>query len=358
MLLKNGLRCCMFQEHNNVLKLVACASRTMNDHEINYSQSEKELLAIYYGTQKFHDFIYGLRVDVQTDHKPLIPIMKKPICKIGSVRLQRLRLKLLKYHLNTYYVSGKNIHFADMLSRASLKHETYDQEMFEMVDSVSKHLPMTDEKKGKFREETANDKVLKLIFDYYYNGWPKIDNISADCKPYYNLKNDIYVEAGLIFIHDKIVVPEKLRPYILNLLHKGHLGIHKTIYKARKLFYWPKLNTDIAYFIRKCRICEKYMPNDFKEPLMPHDVPKLRFNKVGADILEFGSKSYLIIVDYFSHWIEMYQLPNKTSDAVINAMQDVFCRFGYPQYLIADNLPFLSLKCKDYYQSKDITIFT
>lgn len=48
---KNGLGCCMFQrDGSNILKLVACSSRTMNEHEINYSQTEKELLAIYFGT--------------------------------------------------------------------------------------------------------------------------------------------------------------------------------------------------------------------------------------------------------------------------------------------------------------------
>lgn len=118
---KNGLGCCLFQEHNKILKLVACVSRSMNDHEVHYSQIEKELLAISFGANKFLDFIYRMDTDVQTDHKPLISIMKKPIFKIGSVRLQRLRLKLLKYTLNVYYVPGKEIHFVDMLSRSSLK---------------------------------------------------------------------------------------------------------------------------------------------------------------------------------------------------------------------------------------------
>lgn len=63
----------MFQKYeNSVLKLVACATRSMNDHKVNYTQTEKELLAIYLGTQKFHDFIYRQKVCEQTDHKPII----------------------------------------------------------------------------------------------------------------------------------------------------------------------------------------------------------------------------------------------------------------------------------------------
>ncbi|KAF2897216.1 hypothetical protein ILUMI_08958 [Ignelater luminosus] len=142
---KNGLGRCMFQEHGEVFKLVACASRTMNDHEVNYSQTEKELSSIYFSTQKFHAFIYNAIVDVQTDHKSVVSIMKKPICRIGSVQLQRFRLKLLKYLLNVCYVLGRNLHFTDMLSRSSLKSKTCNYDLFEMMHPTTKHLPMPDQ---------------------------------------------------------------------------------------------------------------------------------------------------------------------------------------------------------------------
>lgn len=357
---KNGLGCCMFQQYDkNVLKLVACASRSMNDHELNYSQTEKELLSIYFGTKKFHDFIYRQNVDVQSDHKPIVSIMKKPIHKIGSVRLQRLRLKLLIYSLNIYYVPGKNVQFADMLSRSNLQIKgPFDHEMCEMVHSISKHLPMSQEKKDQFRLETSKEPVLTKIFDYYYNGWPKEKYISADCKFYYPLRESLYVEAGIIFIDDKIVVPQSLKHNMMKLLHKGHIGISKTINKARTLFYWPNLSYDIVDFIKKCRVCEKHMPANFKEPLMPHGVPTHRFSKVAADIVEHGGRNYLVVVDHFSHWLELVCIKDKTSEAILNCFQNIFTRFGYPQFIIADNLPFLSSRCKKYYKDKDIAITT
>lgn len=357
---KNGLGCCMFQQYeNNIVKLVSCASRMMNEHEVNYSQTEKELLAIYFATQKFHDFIYGRNFDVQSDHKPIVSIMKKPICKIGSVRLQRIRLKLLKYNINVYYVPGKSIHFADMLSRSSLKSTgKIDNEMFEMVHSVSKHIPMSNEKRDEFRIETCKDKTLMKLYDYYYNGWPKTSSIPPDCLPYVQSKNSIYIESGIIFLNDKVIVPTSLRVKMCELLHKGHIGTSKTIHKARLLFYWPNLSDDIINYIKKCRVCEKYRPANYREPLLPHTVPKLRFNKIGADILEFGCKSYLVVIDHFSHWIECILLKDKTAESVINAFQEIFIRFGYPTYIIADNLPFISSRLKKYYRAKDITIKT
>lgn len=356
---KNGLGCCLFQEHeNNILKLVSCASRKMNHHEINYSQSEKEMLAIYYSTQKFHNFIYNAVVDVQTDHKPLIAIMKKPICKIGSVRLQRLKLKLLKYTLNVYYVPGKNIHFADMLSRSDVNKSESDPEMFDMVHYISKHLPLSEERKNELRSETFKDDTLIQISRYYYEGWPKVQKIPTSCKPFYKFKESIYVEAGIIFVDDKIIVPSGLRLNIIKKLHKGHIGVSKTINKARSLFFWPNLSTDIFNYIKQCRTCEKFMPRNFREPMLPHQVPKLRFNKLSTDILEFGAKSYLVVIDHFSHWIDISLLRDKTSDAVINAFQNLFTKFGYPEHLVADNLPFVSVKCKNFYRNKDISIVT
>ncbi|KAG5863613.1 hypothetical protein JTB14_033746 [Gonioctena quinquepunctata] len=155
----------------------------------------------------------------------------------------------------------KNIQFADMLSRSSLQiQNSSDPDMFEMIHLVSKYLPMSQEKKDQFRLETNKDSTLLRINDYYYSGWPKEQRIPADCKPYYGLKDSIYVEAGIIFVEDKIIVPQKLRTDIIKLLHKGHVGISKTMNKARTLFYWSSLSNDITNYIESCRICEKYLP--------------------------------------------------------------------------------------------------
>lgn len=355
---KNGIGCCLFQkDEQNILRLVTCASRTMNEAELNYSQTEKELLSICYAVKKFHRFIYGYPVDVQTDHKPIVSIMSKPIGKIGSPRLKRLRLKLLMYNLNVYYVPGKLLHFADMLSRNSLKCTEIDKEMSHVVHLVTAHLPMSPERKSKFQNETKSDYVLSLLHKYYLNGWPEQNVIPKQCKEYYKIKDDIYFECGLAFFQNKIIVPDSLRSYVLNLVHEGHPGICKSISKARQLFYWPGLAKDIHKFVLECRTCEKFRPANSHDKLLPHKIPNRRFAKVGTDILDFSGKFFLVIIDYFSHWLEILPLKDKTSKSVINAYQEVFTRFGFPEEIIADNNPFNSFECHQYYKSKDI-VFT
>ncbi|KAF2894626.1 hypothetical protein ILUMI_11547 [Ignelater luminosus] len=233
-----------------------------------------------------------------------------------------------------------------------------DPEMLEMVHYISRHLTMFEKRKTQFKNEIAKDKTLNKISQYYFNQWPTENKVSAECKLYYKFRDDIYIEDDIVFIGNKVIVPKTLQSFVLQLIHKGHVGIDKTISKARQLFYWPHMSKDITAFIKSCNVCEKYMTSKCKELLLPLSVPTLRFNKVGVDILQFGGYPYLAAIDHFSHWRELQKLTNKTSKNVTDAMQNIFPRFGYPETIIADNLPFVSHECKTDYCEKDISIFT
>jgi len=329
----------------------------MNDSELHYSQCEKEMLAVYFGCNKFHRYIYGMPVvEVHTDHKPLTTIIQKHINKIGSIRLQRFRLKLLRYNLNLIYVPGKNLHFPDMLSRNSIKETEDDPEMLEMVHSVSKHMPLTSEQRTRLRLATAMDSQLSQVKEFCLNKWPENSKLSSNLISFAKIKENLYTEAGILFYGSKIVVPTSLREVISNSLHKGHPGITKMLQKARQLYFWPKMSEDLNKTMKMCRTCEKFSKQDRNEPLLPHKIPELRFQKVACDIVEFGHKNYLVLVDYFSHWIELRPLKNKSSSSIINELQEICSRFGYPQEIVADNNPFASFECKKYYSAKGIII--
>ena len=89
---------------------------------------------------------------IENDHKPLETIMKKTMDKVPP-RLQRMMLNLQPYDLHVYYVPGKFMYLADLLSRAYLPiqnadHE--DQDVDHVVHSIIKHLPITTSKLDKF----------------------------------------------------------------------------------------------------------------------------------------------------------------------------------------------------------------
>ena len=60
-------------------KPTAFGSKTLTTCERRYTNIERELLAIAWGAQKFHTYVYGRRVIVETDHKPLESIFRKPL---------------------------------------------------------------------------------------------------------------------------------------------------------------------------------------------------------------------------------------------------------------------------------------
>lgn len=86
----------------------------------NYAQIEKEMLAIVYGCTKFHDYIFGMpSVELETDHKPLEMILKKPLHQ-APPRLQKMIMMIQKYLITVKYRPGKELVVADTLSRAYL----------------------------------------------------------------------------------------------------------------------------------------------------------------------------------------------------------------------------------------------
>ena len=67
---------------------------------------------------------------------------------------------------------------------------------------------------------------------------------------------------------DQIVIPTKLRKKVLQILHKGHLGIENTRRLARQTVYRPGMNLDIAEMINDCATCLIYHNRQPREPLL------------------------------------------------------------------------------------------
>lgn len=99
---------------------IAYASRTLNDSEVNYSTTEKELLAIVWATKYFRPYLFGRKFKIITDHKPLQWLMN---LKEPNSRLTRWRLKLAEYNYTIVYKKGKANTNADALSRIEINNE-------------------------------------------------------------------------------------------------------------------------------------------------------------------------------------------------------------------------------------------
>lgn len=354
---QDGLGACLMQNGQPV----AYASRILTESEKGYAQIEKEMLALYYAAVKFENYIYGMpTVTFHTDHEPLVAVFRKPIHKVTNSRLKKMRVKMLKFQPTVVYLPGKYMHIADILSRQSLDDPVCDDpEMMEIVHEVTKYLPISDEIKSDLINETANDVGLCAVIQYFQNGWPKDRNkVVAEAKPYWQLRHEFFVEENMVIFESRVVVPVKLRRKVLETLHVAHLGIEKTKQRARQVVYWPGLSNDISTFISQCRICERHSATNYKEPLIPHQIPEYRFQKVSADILEVNSHYFLVVEDNFSKWLGLKKIHNKTSKSIIEVFRELFSVHGIPEIIFGDNNPLNSFECKEYADSIGSKIVT
>lgn len=89
----------------------------MSQTEQRYAQVEKEALAVTWACEKFSDFLIGMKFSLETDHKPLIALLEsKAICDLPP-RVQRFRMRLMRYEYEICHVPGKSLYTADALPR-------------------------------------------------------------------------------------------------------------------------------------------------------------------------------------------------------------------------------------------------
>lgn len=353
---QSGIGGCLLQRNHPV----SFCSRALTETEKNYSQIEKEYLSICFAVTKFHQYIYGRNITVYTDHKPLVTIHNKSIQKITS-RLQRMKLKLIRYNIDIKHVSGKDNVVADLLSRNYLKDQVFDDPSYkEIVHCLDKELAMSATRIKQFQTATQNDECMQEIINFINNNWPNsVKQIkNKEAREYFKIRNELTFKDNLVFLHNKVVVPKSLRDEMLKILHEPHLGIEKTKSNARQVMYWPRMSANIENLITNCSTCQKYLNKNIKEPLLPHAVPDGPFQKVCADIGHFQNDSYLVLVDYYSKWLEVVKLENKTTTEIISKLKKIFSTHGIPLTFMSDNMPFNSYEFKEFARAWNFNLVT
>lgn len=99
------------------------------------------------------------------------------------------------------------------------------------------------------------------------------------------MKSELHYENGLLFVNHKLIIPRKLQGKMIKWLHAPHLGIEKTVSRARKLYYWPGMNAQIREIITACNICEKFKRNNQKEPPVQEINPKYSYHIIAMDFV-------------------------------------------------------------------------
>lgn len=330
-----GVGACLFQGG----KPVHYASRRLTTAEKNYGQIEKEMLAIKFGCEKFHDYIYGHQdVTIETDHKPLECLYKKPLTA-APPRIQRMMLKLLKYTFKVTWKEGKSMIVPDALSRSPIDEIPVVDEEFVVL--TVKNLPISDVRIAELKAETVKDMTMQMLHQYVVNGWPEQrSSVHDEVKPYWNVRDELYVSEGLLLKNERLVVPTSMRHMMLNQVHRAHLGAEKCIARAKDVFYWPGMAAQIKDMCEQCSVCAEYRPKQMKEPMVLTQLPERPWQKLGSDLFQFDGKTYVLLADYYSKFVEFTELKeDQESSTVIEFFKEQFARHGIPEQVITDGGP-------------------
>ena len=338
-----GLGAVLLQKEDKAWRPIAFASRAMTDTECLYVQIEKEALATTWACEKFTDYILGKKILIETDHKPLVPLLTKKRLESLPPRILHFRLRLSRFDYHIEHVPGKLLYTADTLSRlpvssADIREITLQDEA-EMSAAVAiSNLPASTERVDIYKSEQKQDSICAEVMNYCQKGWPSKHEVTAELKPYWVVRNAFTIKQDLIMYNCRIVVPMSLQKETLERLHQGHQGVERCRLLAQNSVWWPGLYRDIQDTVSNCPVCAKLQrPN--KEPLIPSVLPERPWQKLGSDLFELQGKHYLVLVDYFSRYAEVIKLQSTTSSSVISAMKSVFSRYGIPELLISDNGP-------------------
>ena len=307
------------------------------------------MLAIVFSTSKFHQYIYGKTVMVESDHKPLESLFKKPL-SMAPQRIQRMMLRVQQYDLIVKYTPGDQLHVADTLSRASQSESTSQADEFEVHLLVQ----ISKEKADEFKRETDSDPVLSKLKKVILTGWPENrSEVEPELQDYWNFRDELCICDGLLMKGDRLITPYSLRDEMLEK------GVEKCLSRAREGLFWPNISKNIKEKVASCGVCNKYRNYQVKEPLLPHPVPDRPWQVLAVDMFVLAQGKFVVLVDYYSKYFELTQLKDSTSASVINCLKQHMSRHGLPEVFHSDNGPaFSSLEFQQFakqYQFQHVT---
>ena len=317
---------------------IAYVSGTLTSSERNYSQLDKEALSIVNGVRKFHQYLYGRKFVLLTDHKPLTTILSstRGVPPIAAARLQRWALFLSAYTYDIKYRSTSDHANADCLSRLPLPSVSTSTQVSDVF--IVKQIEALPVSATELRSMTRNDPLLSKVLQYTRKGWPS--SVPAPLKPYFHRREELTLENDCVLWGIRVIVPKKLQDRVLEELHQSHIGIAKTKALARSHVWWPNLDSTIEAMVKSCSRCQAVQSSPAVSPLHPWAWPSRPWQRIHIDYAgPFLNKHFLVLVDAHSKWPEVIPMTTTTSSATIRELRRLFAAYGLPEQLVSDNGP-------------------
>jgi transposase InsO family protein len=313
-------------------KPVIFVSRALTKAELRYSNIEKEALAVVWCCMRLRQLLLGRKFTLVTDHRPLLKIYDGPrLPKVASSRLTRWSSLLQQFDCEFQYSPGESIPHADSLTRLPFLSDYSEPEDL-VINDVE--LSVSEEMFDSIAKCTATDRTASCIIARIQNDdW---SNLKPEERPFFRLRAQLNEKDGVLCMANRCYLPQQLRRDAFSIAHQMHSGTQSTLNRLKLSAWWPSIRKDTATWVTQCSVCQKVRPRFTKSQ---SSWPKGEvFERIHADwFFVRGIGNLLLIVDSASGWIEVFQFRERTTENVVRALTDVFCRFGIPKVLVTDN---------------------
>jgi hypothetical protein len=328
-----GLGAILSQEYPAGNRVVAYASRSLNEHEKRYSITKLEALGVVWATELFKIYLQDHPFELVTDHKALLKFSE---LKDTNPTLERWSIKLSQYNYRVTYRPGPKHENADCLSRSigniSVEHVAQEQ----------RNDPLMGQWFGKFDEMDilqpldSDEKVLDMGKEAVV--------LKADGKLWRRTK----VDGKSV---DKLCVPRNMVTNVLAGAHNAHhLDFEKTLDRVSK-FWWERQRKDVKAYVKSCPECQyRNTPKGFGNRSLVQGIRvERKFELVGVDLCKPGPKSLeyqggeenlyvLVLTDYATKWTVCVPVKDKKPHTIAEAMWDRWITvYGCPERIISDN---------------------
>ncbi|CAN6557480.1 unnamed protein product [Malus baccata var. baccata] len=312
------------------------ASRTLNDAQLNYSTTEKELLAVVFALDKFRSYLLGTKVIIYTDHAALKYLFTK---KEAKPRLIRWMLLLQEFDIEIRDKKGSENVVADHLSRM-----VHEEDAVPIIETFPDEQLMSVKVSEPWYADLVNYLVSKHVPSELLKH--QCDKLKKEARFY--VWDDPYLWK---YCPDQVIrrcVHDSEFNVILTFCHNyacgGHFGTQRTALKVLECgFYWPTIFRDARTFCMSCDRCQRTGNIGPKQQMPQTPIFSVEiFDVWGIDFMgpfpsSHGFLYILLAVDYVSKWVEAKATRTNDSRVVADFVKtNIFARFGMPRVLISD----------------------
>ena len=366
---ETGIGAVLFHRYeDNSERPIMYASKTLTDTQKKYGQIQKEALAIIFALKKFHQFLYGRKFTVVTDHKALTSMFapNKGTPALAANRLARWALLLSQYEYEIEYRKTNKHGNADALSRLPIgldvefdrEEDDADVDIVCTIKNIGSQLNPTDP--GVLVKESSKDVVVSTVMSYTTKGWPykeETTSTSSEIKEFRKLENSLSVSNGCLLYGNRVVIPASLQKEVLKILHLGHFGIQRMKQLARTAVYWPRMDADILETSKLCTSCAENQRLPSKYPIHPWMLPEKPWSRLHLDhAINFMGSNWLILIDAYTKYPCIHRTSTTSTKATTDLLEQDFSHFGYPHTIVTDNATnFKSEEFKQWCKERGIT---